>query len=58
MMKLKRRQLVSITNFCLNNISIENLNTVIHGMRKKLDIIHSNIRHSAVRSGTHFESIF
>jgi hypothetical protein len=55
----KNEQLISVSKKCANFLeSIDNLNTVIHGMRKKLDIIHSNIRNSAVRRSTHLESKF
>ncbi len=35
--------------------NIENLNTVIISIRRKLDIIHSNMRNSAVRRSTHLD---
>jgi len=44
----KDEQLISVQ-------SIENLNSAIHGIRRKLDIIHGNIRSSAVRRSTHLE---
>jgi hypothetical protein len=45
----KDEQLISVQ-------SIDNLNSAIHGIRRKLDIIHGNIRNSAVRRSTHLES--
>jgi len=36
--------------------NIENLNSFIHTIRRKLDIIHSNMRNSAVRRGAHLDS--
>jgi hypothetical protein len=45
----KDDQLISVQN-------IDNLNSAIHGIRRKLDIIHGNIRSSAVRRSTHLES--
>lgn len=39
----------------MNLDNIENLNTVIISIRRKLDIIHSNMRNSAVRRSTHLD---
>ena len=36
--------------------SIENLNQVVHQVRRKMDIIHSNMRNSLIRRATHVES--
>lgn len=36
--------------------SIEQLNTMVHQVRRKMDIIHSNMRNSLIRRSTHLES--
>ena len=55
------KQALSVRKYYLNYLliyidNIENLNSIIMNIRRRLDIIHSNMRNSAVRRTSHLES--